>query len=135
METFDWEEPMQLVFESWILLLYFDLLMRFRSFGQLYAVVAGLPLRQRPRPTYSVEILVDAIDFASFFYFRKVQCLQRSCAAIALLRRHGLRAEMVIGVQILPFRSHAWVEVDGSVVNDKTSVIERYSVIQRTQEI
>ena len=33
-------------------------------------------------------------------------------------RRNGIAAQLVIGCRPLPFESHAWVEVDGRVVND-----------------
>jgi hypothetical protein len=48
-----------------------------------------------------------------------------------LLRRHGVAAEMVIGAQILPFKSHAWVEVDRAVVNDTPYIEEIYQVLER----
>jgi hypothetical protein len=38
---------------------------------------------------------------------------------------------MVIGAQQLPFKAHAWVEVDGRVVNDKQHVPEMYAVLNR----
>jgi hypothetical protein len=38
---------------------------------------------------------------------------------------------MIIGVQLLPFLGHAWVEVAGRVVNDKPYVAEIYSVLAR----
>jgi hypothetical protein len=38
---------------------------------------------------------------------------------------------MIIGVQMLPFNSHAWVEVNGAVVNDKPYVTEMYHVLER----
>jgi len=36
---------------------------------------------------------------------------------------------MVVGVQQLPFRAHAWVEVNGRVVNDKTHTLTTYAVL------
>jgi hypothetical protein len=48
-----------------------------------------------------------------------------------LLRRRGWRAEMVIGAQILPFKSHAWVEIEGQVVNDKPYMRDIYNVLER----
>jgi hypothetical protein len=33
----------------------------------------------------------------------------------------------VIGSQQMPFKAHAWVEVDGRVVNDKQYVHELYA--------
>jgi len=62
----------------------------------------------------------------------EVLCLQRSVATTLLLRRSGVRAEMVIGAQLLPFRSHAWVEVDGAVVNDKPYMREIYQPLERS---
>jgi hypothetical protein len=38
---------------------------------------------------------------------------------------------MVIGVQPLPFSAHAWVEVEGIVVNDKLYTPGLYSVLSR----
>jgi hypothetical protein len=39
---------------------------------------------------------------------------------------------MVIGVQSLPFKAHAWVEVEGAVVNEKSYTPEMYSVLSRS---
>jgi hypothetical protein len=36
---------------------------------------------------------------------------------------------MMIGAQQMPFRAHAWVEVDGHVVNDKPYMREMYAVL------
>ena len=58
-------------------------------------------------------------------------CLQRSAATTLLLRRHGLHAELVIGAQILPFKSHAWTEIGGVVVNDKPYMMDIYRVLER----
>jgi len=38
---------------------------------------------------------------------------------------------MAIGAQMLPFRSHAWCEVDGTVANDKPYVRDIYEVLER----
>jgi hypothetical protein len=58
-------------------------------------------------------------------------CLQRSAATTLLLRRYGKKAEMVIGAQFLPFKAHAWVEIDGAVVNDKPYMLEVYRPLER----
>jgi hypothetical protein len=71
------------------------------------------------------------MDLACVFYFKRVLCLQRSAATTVLLRRHGWNAEMVIGVQLMPFQSHAWVEVQSRVVNDKPYVTEIFQVLDR----
>lgn len=78
-----------------------------------------------------VKFLCRAMDFACVFYFKQVLCLQRSAATTVLLRRYGVPAEMVIGAQLLPFKSHAWVEVEEIPVNDKPYMREIYQVLER----
>jgi hypothetical protein len=71
------------------------------------------------------------MDLACVFYIKKVLCLQRSAATTLLLRRYGHKAEMVIGAQMLPFKSHAWVEVDRAIVNDKPYMTDIYRELER----
>jgi hypothetical protein len=75
--------------------------------------------------------LCKAMDIVSVFFPTTVRCLQRSAATAILLRRHGIPAEMVIGVQMVPLKSHAWVEVAGCVVNDKPHIQELYHQLDR----
>jgi hypothetical protein len=75
--------------------------------------------------------LCHAADLACVFYFKQVLCLQRSAATALLLRRHGWDVEMVIGAQLNPFSSHAWVELKDEVVNDKPYMREIYRVLER----
>jgi hypothetical protein len=48
-----------------------------------------------------------------------------------LLRHHNLPAQLVIGAQTLPFKSHAWVELEGQVVNDKPYIRQLYRELER----
>lgn len=119
------------VIESWLLLFYFDWLMRFRGFERVHSVVREAKVRIATRTEPSQVSLCHGIDLACVFYFKRVLCLQRSAATTVLLRRHGWKAEMVIGAQLLPFQSHAWVEIDGCVVNDKPYIAEMFQVLER----
>lgn len=122
----------RLVLESWLLLVYFDVIMRLRNFDALINAVRSRKIRTPiPEAAPSVAALCSAIDLACVFYFKKVRCLQRSAATALLLRRYGAPAEMVIGAQIIPFKSHAWVEVDGTIVNDKPYMLDIYRVLER----
>lgn len=60
----------------------------------------------------------DAMTWAIALYWKPVLCLQSAIVTTRLLRRRGLAAEVVIGCRPEPFFSHAWVELDGRVVND-----------------
>ena len=122
----------RLILESWLLLLYFEFVMRFGGLKQLSNVirrqsVTSVSLGQ----VHSSMELCRAVDFACVFYFKAVLCLQRSAATVLLLRRYGWDAEMVIGAQVVPFKSHAWVEVNGVVANDKPYMSEIYRVLNR----
>jgi hypothetical protein len=122
----------RLVFVSWGLLLYFDFIMRFRDLERLHHVVrrrAASKLSGASTP--STEQLCRAMDYACVFYFKRVLCLQRSAATTVLLRRYGRDASMITGAQVLPFRSHAWVEIQGRVVNDKPYMREIYQVLHQ----
>ncbi len=122
----------RLILESSILLLHFEWILRFREFRELHRRVHEAPvLPTTMAPGIPVGTLATAIDYACVFYFKQVLCLQRSAATTVFLRRHGWSAEMVIGAQMLPFKSHAWCEIDGAVVNDKPYVSDIYTVLER----
>lgn len=120
----------RLIVESCLLLLYFEYIMRIRGFKYVHGAVRERPVNAEAKPR-EVAMLSHAVDFACVFYFKRVLCLQRSAATAVLLRRYGWKAEMVIGMQLLPIQSHAWVEVDGHVVNDKPYVNEIFHVLER----
>ena len=122
----------RLAFESWLLLLYFEVVMCFRDFKTLHRVVR----EKKVQPALATsritgEQLCRAVDFACVFYFKQILCLQRSAATTVLLRRHGWHAEMVIGTQMVPFKSHAWVEIEDRIVNDKPYMRDFYRVLER----
>ncbi|MGD0446169.1 MAG: lasso peptide biosynthesis B2 protein [Edaphobacter sp.] len=118
--------------ESWLLLLRFEFVMRLRGFRSLHEMVRGQKVRaanatERP----SCETLCRAVDLACVFYFKRVLCLQRSATTVVLLRRYGWRAELAIGTRLVPFQSHAWVEVEGTIVNDRPYLLDIYQVLER----
>lgn len=120
-----------LVLESYRMLAWIDLYLLRGDFHILYKRVRSFPAAPKREKTYSVENICAAVDMASIWYWKRVLCLQRSAAAACLLKRYGIHATMVIGAQMLPFKAHAWVEVDGRVVNDKSYVDEMYVVLDR----
>jgi hypothetical protein len=120
------------VIASWCFLLYFDFIIRFRGFDHLHRVVRRQAVRSRSserKPTK--DQLCHSVDLACVLFYRRVLCLQRSAATTVLLRRHGWPAEMVLGARVLPFKSHAWVESEGSIVNDKPYMLDLYQVLGR----
>lgn len=119
------------VFRAYIHLLQFGLLLARRGFPALYEQVRKAQVRRQIRTLQTPERICYAFDLACSLYFKQVPCLQRSAATTALLRRCGFFAQLVIGVQQCPFRAHAWVEIDGRVVNDKPYVASMYQALER----
>lgn len=120
-----------LFFDAYRMLIYFDLYIARGNFAALYEKVRGYPVRRKLPSTGTTERVSAAMDMASIWYWKEALCLQRSAATACLLRRHGVEAQLVIGAQQLPFKAHAWVEVDGRVVNDKPYIEEIYAVLDR----
>jgi Transglutaminase-like superfamily len=102
-----------------------------KNFSALHEEIRSCRVRSVQRPEDIVQKVCAAVDIACTWYWKDVLCLQRSATTTSMLRQHGVHAELVIGIQQLPFRSHAWVEVDGRVVNDKEYVRETYLVLDR----
>jgi hypothetical protein len=120
-----------LTFEAYMGLIQFDLYLAKGDFSALYEKVRRYPIGSGMVSQDRVERLCKAVDVACIWYWKEALCLQRSAATACLLRRHGVPAEMVLGAQRMPFKAHAWVEVEGSVVNDKPYVREMYTVLDR----
>lgn len=120
-----------LVVKAWLELIKAEYFLRRGDFSRLYGRVTTFPINADPSGVKDRERVCHAVDLACAFYFKEVLCLQRSAVTSCLLRRYGIPAQMVIGVQQMPFRSHAWVEVDGEVINDAPHVRDLYMVLDR----
>ena len=120
-----------LVFKAYWKLIRFDFYLARRNFCALYEKVRNYPVRKQPSIPKAVERICPAMDMACIWYWKEALCLQRSAATACLLKDYGICAQLVIGAQQMPFKAHAWVEVDGRVVNDKPYVHEMYAVLDR----
>jgi len=120
-----------LVLEAYSKLIHFDIYLARGNFATLYKKVRNYPTRDQSPTAEAVGHICSAVDVACIWYWKEVLCLQRSAATACLLRKYGVQAQMVIGAQQIPFKSHAWVEVEGSVVNDKPYMAEMYAVLDR----
>ncbi len=120
-----------LVLKAYLKLIYFDLYLARGNFSALYDRVRGYAIGKQTPCADAVERICSAMDMACIWYWKEALCLQRSAATACLLKRYGIRAQLVIGAQQMPFKAHAWVEVDNRVVNDKPYVPEIYAVLDR----
>jgi hypothetical protein len=116
---------------AYLTLLRFEVFLGRKNFAGLYAAVRRRPLRRKKSEESTIQRVCSDVDHACIWYWKQVLCLQRSAATACLLKDHGIPAQLVIGVQRMPFKAHAWVEVEGLVVNDVTYTSAMYSVLDR----
>jgi len=119
-----------LTLRAYALLLSFERALARHEFTNLYRRVRHRAVRVS-RANGNCELACRAINLACVFYFKEVQCLQRSAALVCLLRDLGIPATLILGAQRLPFKAHAWAEADRRVINDGESSIELYAVLDR----
>ena len=120
-----------LVLKAYLKLIHFDFYLARGNFAALYDKVRNYPIGAKVPAANAVERICSAVDMACIWYWKEALCLQRSAATACFLKKYGVPAKMVIGAQQMPFKAHAWVEVDGRVVNDKPYTPEMYAVLDR----
>lgn len=120
-----------LTLKAYTELIRIDFCLSRKDFAGMYERLRRTPVGAAPGNPDAIEAIGGAVDRASVWYWKQVSCLHRSAATTCLLRTAGFAAQLVIGAQTVPFQAHAWVEVDGKVVNDKPYVAELYAVLDR----
>ena len=119
-----------LVAEAFVGLLMFDLL-SLRGFSRVHAFTkARTVARRQPAPEVTARVC-RAVEEACIWYVKRAYCLQRSSVTTWMLRRRGVEAALVIGYRPVPVDSHAWVEVNGKVVNDHSQYQKFFRVLDR----
>lgn len=120
-----------LVLRAYLKLIEFEATLVRGDFAELHHRTRNYKLSHENTAPCTVEQICSAVDMACIWYWKEVRCLQRSAVTTCLLKRFGVAAQLVIGVQQTPFKAHAWVEVEGNVVNDKVYVGQMYSVLEK----
>lgn len=87
-------------------------------------------LRQRPRAERTtLPAIAAAFERCNAIFSPLDQCLPRSIAVAHRLIDLGHVPTFLMGVRAEPFGAHAWVECDGTIVNDRFDTIEPYTPI------
>jgi len=120
-----------LYFQAMSMLLAYDILSAHCRFQTIYSMVRGWKVNHKTAAPSTIDKVSVAVNYACVWYPRQALCLQRSFVTTYLLRKHGIAAQMVLGAQKLPFKAHAWVEVDGRAINERSNVQATYTVWDR----
>lgn len=109
----------------------YDLVAATSGFRGVHRKLQGLACGSRSSLCDLEIVIPGTVAAVSSFYWKPVPCLQRSVVTARLLRHHGIEAQVVIGCRAAPFASHAWVEVNGRVVNDSSGYQQKLRVLER----
>lgn len=69
------------------------------------------------------------VSIAATYGILRATCLRRSLVLLILLRRQGISAQLCFGARrnSQALEAHAWVEVDGVVVNDRHDIRQQFA--------
>ena len=114
---------------AWILLLVADLGLRTLPFARLDRWLA--PRVKGQADEAAVGRLVWATAAAARHHLYPMRCLPQALCLRRLLGRHGIAAELKIGVarQDGELAAHAWVEREGRPVGESLTVDERFATL------
>lgn len=122
---------MILFFRALCALLAYDILNTFCPFRTLHSMVKGWKVSNKGSTQGAVDRASRVVNYACAWYPKQALCLQRSFVTTYLLRKLGVPAQMVMGAQKLPFKAHAWVEVNGQAINERSDVQAAYAVWEK----
>jgi hypothetical protein len=103
----------------------YEAIVSLRGSGRILRQLSRQSIASKPTSRELERAICDAVLLATCLYWKPVLCLQRSVCLVRLLRTHGAGARLVIGYRPSPFFSHAWVEVDGRVMNGSPAYQKR----------
>jgi hypothetical protein len=120
-----------LFFRALFVLFFYDALSSVCSFEIVYSKVKRWKVARRTVHSDTIDRVCSAVNYACICYPKQVLCLQRAFVSTYLLRKNGVAAQMVLGAQKIPFKAHAWVEIDGRAINERSNVQATYAVWDR----
>lgn len=73
--------------------------------------------------------IAEVVEIAARRRLVNATCLRRSLVLWYLLRRKGIDSNLRLGVrkEASKIMGHAWVEIDGSVINDDEKIIQQFT--------
>ena len=109
----------------------FDVLLMVGNFSAVHGIVRRWNVARKNAPLNAVEKVSNAVNLACMCYPKQALCLQRAVVTVCLLRSCGVPAQLVLGAQKTPFLAHAWAEVRGRAINERSNVRAKYGVWER----
>ncbi|HET6843556.1 MAG TPA: lasso peptide biosynthesis B2 protein [Candidatus Angelobacter sp.] len=123
--------PRCLMLKAVLALLAFDVFRFGENFPRIHSVVKAWPVARKVAPHDAMDRVCNAVNYACVLYPKRALCLQRSLVTTCLARSCGIAAQMVIGVQKIPLKAHAWTEINERPINERKDVRSIYLLWDR----
>ena len=121
------------------------LLMRVMGYRRVKKLLARLSAGAPQKPSATpndpdLRMTVQLASFAAKHTLGKPSCLTRSLVLWWMLREQGLPSEMRIGERPAEagkpgIRAHAWLELDGTVLNDSPTHVSAFAVFDKMPDL
>jgi hypothetical protein len=130
----------RLLVESALLLPLFHVALSLFGYAKLRALLewtalcAGKHQLSAPQKVKRIQQVTLVVRIASERGIYKATCLRRSLLTWWLLRREGIASDICLGVRTHGsiLEAHAWVEYEGTVLNDRADVRQQFLLLQDT---
>ena len=115
--------------------------LRVLGYSRLQALLVSVtPFKGDVATVSQTEIIEKArgiariVSIAAQHGLYKATCLRRSLLVWWFLREQGIPGQVCFGVRVIDshLEAHAWVEVQGMVINDTASVRDNYKTLEGT---
>jgi hypothetical protein len=129
--------------EAWFIFVKWDLLISFTKYDNWRHQISLLPLlhntkenRNEAARAKQIKLIIKLSQIAARFQVRKTNCLRRCLSQQQLLKKRGFSAQIHIGVRFEDKKllAHAWLTLQGKVINDSADVSTRYSELKAKNE-
>lgn len=96
---------------------------------KLSTTAVGTPTPDSASPQALQLLITQFAMLRVWFYTARDACLLDSLTMASVLRRHNIDARLHIGVAVMPFSAHAWIQVGSCVLDDTVEHVCGYTPI------
>ena len=129
--------------EAWFIFVKWDLLISFTQYETWRNKIILSPNLDNATSSIDdatlakqIKLIIKLSEIAARFQIRKMNCLRRCLSQQQMLKKRGFSAQMHIGVRFEEEQllAHAWLTLQGKVINDSEDVTDRYSELKLVSE-
>ena len=137
------DKELWVLLEAWFVFVKWDLLISFTKYETWRNEIILSPNLDNATSSINdatlanqIKLIIKLSETAARFQIRKMNCLRRCLSQQQMLKKRGFSAKMHIGVRFEEEQllAHAWLTIQGKVINDSDDVSTRYSELKVNNE-